>query len=122
MARIAEALDDLRELDVPLPERILLFEDDPSLASQLESDLTALGAIVLPVQTCKQALDALANEEIDLAILDFEVGDEDCTVVAEACIKRRIPYFITSGLTAEQKLPGSAPRLIRQLQSAREEP
>jgi len=76
---------------------ILLLEDEPLIAYALESELQAVAVNVFTVHTCQDALDVLAKSSVDAAILDFQIGDEDCTEVAEACEKKNIPYLVTSG-------------------------
>jgi len=88
---------------MPFAKLVLLLDDECLIAYALEGDLQALGATVLSVPTCQQALNVLDTFAVDVAILDFRIGDDDCTEVAESCEKKRIPYVITSGFDVESK-------------------
>lgn len=84
--------------------RILIVEDEPLLAMVLEENLVELGhEVVGSAATADQGLAAAAAAEIDLALLDFTLGDmEDSAPVARALRDRGIPFVY---LTGHQSLP-----------------
>ncbi len=54
-------------------------------------------AVVGPARTCGAALDLLKSHEVEAAILDFIIGDENCGPVADELDRREIPWALTSG-------------------------
>ena len=82
--------------------RVLVVEDEYMLAEDLRSDLDEAGAIVLgPVGKLKQALDLIgAEERIDGAVLDVNLGGEKVYPVADQLIRRGVPIIFTTGYDA----------------------
>jgi DNA-binding response OmpR family regulator len=87
---------------------ILLLEDEPFIALAIEQDLAEVGATVLSAATCSQALWLLLHERIDVAVLDFRIGDENCEAVAQRCRELGVPFVITSGLTSDGDTLGAS--------------
>ncbi len=69
------------------------------LAKGLMRELQDLGAVVIgPEPTIAGALTRIADEaEVDIAILDVNLGGEISFPVAEALIARDIPFIFSSG-------------------------
>jgi len=80
----------------------LLLEHDSFIACALDEDFRALGAAIVSVGTCREAMIVLESSLIDIAILDSNVAGVESTSVAAACERRGVPYIITSG-NAEKK-------------------
>ena len=82
--------------------RILVVEDEYLLADELALELADEGAVVLgPAPSVKRALGLLAAEEsLDGAILDLNLGGESAFPVADALIGRSVPLVFTTGYDA----------------------
>ncbi len=78
--------------------RILVVEDEAAISLLLEDMLLDFGCEVIgPAARLSAALDAVANEKVDLAILDVNVAGEPIYPVAEALAARSIPFVFSTG-------------------------
>lgn len=79
-------------------QRVLIVEDEAVVAMELTRVLTEAGAkVVGPAGTIEEALDLLADQPIDRALLDVNLGGRSITPVAEALADRRIPFVYLTG-------------------------
>ena len=78
---------------------VLVLEDEPLIAMGIEALLKEdLGcAKVTSVVTVAQAMVALGNESIDLALLDIHLPQGTSFDLAAALEERRIPFVFASG-------------------------
>lgn len=77
---------------------VLVVEDEYFLADETRRVLQSLGAVVVgPVAHVSDALDLLASETVDAAILDVHLGDELVFPVAEKLEEADIPYVFATG-------------------------
>jgi DNA-binding response OmpR family regulator len=78
--------------------RVLIVEDEFLIASMIEAYLSKLGCKVEPpVATVEAALSVLVERDIDLAIVDVNLGGRDSFPVADALEARGIPFVFTTG-------------------------
>ena len=79
--------------------RLLVAEDEPLLALELEESLRGLGCEVLgPVSTLEEALHlAAAPGRIDAAVLDINLGGRPSFPVADHLTRRGVPVVFTTG-------------------------
>lgn len=78
-------------------KRILILEDDPLLALDLEDFFTELGAKVIgPVPSVEQALQAVSSG-IDGAVLDLNLRGVYSYPVIEILAKAGTPHVVCSG-------------------------
>jgi len=78
--------------------RILVVEDEAAISLLLEDMLLDFGCEVIgPAARLSAALDAVARERVDLAILDVNVAGEPIYPVAEALAQRSIPFVFSTG-------------------------
>ncbi|NNC37741.1 MAG: response regulator [Acidimicrobiales bacterium] len=78
--------------------KILIVEDDPFIAMDIEEVFLAAGYKVLgPVAVVDAALLLLQNMLPDAATLDFNLGKETSLPIAEELDKLEIPYVFLSG-------------------------
>lgn len=78
--------------------RVLLVEDNQLFSAALAMLFEDEGLIL--VRTCinvKSALDAARTEELDIALLDVNIGGENVFPVAEALDRRQVPYIFLTG-------------------------
>jgi CheY-like chemotaxis protein len=78
--------------------RVLVVEDEAAISLLLEDMLLDFGCEVIgPAARLAAALDTLAREKVDLAILDVNVAGEPIYPVAEALAERSIPFVFSTG-------------------------
>ena len=78
--------------------RILVVEDEVAISMLLEDMLMDLGAqVVGPASRVAGALDIIAAESLDLAILDVNVGGQPIYPVAEALDAKGVRYLFSTG-------------------------
>ena len=80
--------------------RILVIEDDYLIAETLAEVLAAAGAIVTgPFGTAGEAHAALTQPglSLDAAVLDIDLHGQKSYAVADAMIRRGIPFVLTTG-------------------------
>jgi len=78
--------------------RILVVEDEPMIALDLQEALRDVGATVLgPAGTALKAIGVIEAGKIDCALLDIKLGEEDVSAVAMSLERRQIPMvFVTA--------------------------
>ncbi|MET0137956.1 MAG: HWE histidine kinase domain-containing protein [Sphingobium sp.] len=84
---------------------VLLVEDNMIIAMDGEDALRDLGANVLTAATVGRALEAIALERIDLAVLDFNLGQETSVLVADRLADRGVPFLFATGYGDGLTLP-----------------
>lgn len=80
--------------------RVLLVEDESLVAMLGEDVLSAAGCAVTVAMRLHEALRAATEVEIDVAILDVNLGNETSYPVAAQLKKRRIPFVFATGYAA----------------------
>ncbi len=93
----AERLDD---------RRVLIVEDEPLVALDMEETLRGLGCeVVGPTATLAEALRLLEEEaqRLDAAVLDVNLGGHAAFPVADALVRRGVPVLFATGYS---ELPG----------------
>jgi light-regulated signal transduction histidine kinase (bacteriophytochrome) len=87
-------------------KHVLLLEDSMLIALSAEDALRALGAGEVTVAPSSAAAQkAVDSGAIDLAVLDFNLGNETSLPIAEALIARNIPIVMATGYGADLDLP-----------------
>lgn len=77
---------------------VLLLEDEPFIAIDLEETLTEAGArSVISLGSIVDALEWLKSNSPDMAVLDPHLRDGTCSAVAAALVERGIPFLVHSG-------------------------
>lgn len=78
--------------------RILIVEDDSFIALALEELLSEYGLIVAGVaKNVATALHLAASEQLDIALLDVNIGPEKVDPVADLLAGRDCPFVFTTG-------------------------
>jgi DNA-binding response OmpR family regulator len=78
-------------------KRILIVEDEYFIAAELRDALIDRGAAVLgPSGRLEEAL-ALADEPIDVALLDVNLGNANSFAVADRLAGRGVPILLVTG-------------------------
>ena len=77
---------------------ILIVEDEPLISMMLEDFVQSLGHSVAAIcETVGDALDAVAGNSFDMAILDVNLKGENVWPVAHALRERSVPFVLASG-------------------------
>ena len=78
--------------------RILVVEDDAFIALDLQDVLSEAGYQVIgPVATVSEAIALLDSHQPDMALLDYNLGDETSIPVAHRLEARGVPFMFLSG-------------------------
>lgn len=86
--------------------RVLIVEDEPLVALQLQTELEREGLSVIgPASTLAQGLDAALNEDVDAALVDVSLGEDLSVPIADQLLLRQIPFAFTTGYTDVAVLP-----------------
>lgn len=81
--------------------RVLVVEDEAAVALMLEDLLAEHGAVIAgPTADAASALQLIAVEAIDCAIVDYGLVDGTSLPVADALMARRVPFLFASGYDA----------------------
>ena len=79
-------------------EQILLVEDNMIIGMDAEDALIALGAsAVHTAPSIVRALSILDTHQVDMAVLDFNLGSENSMPVARVLAERSIPFMFATG-------------------------
>jgi CheY-like chemotaxis protein len=82
----------------PLKPRILIVEDEAFIAAMLADILEELGYdVAASASQISQAKDILAVQQVDIALLDVNLGDEKIDPVADLLAERACPFIFTTG-------------------------
>jgi DNA-binding response OmpR family regulator len=77
--------------------RLLVVEDEWLIADEISHHLRKAGhEVVGPVPSVCQAL-SMINEDVDAALLDFSLNEEDSSPIAEELAARGIPFAFLTG-------------------------
>ncbi|WP_341213498.1 response regulator [uncultured Limimaricola sp.] len=80
--------------------RVLLVEDESLVAMLGEDVLTEAGCSVTVAMRLSDALHAVDQGDLDVAILDVNLGNETSYPVAERLTQRDIPFVFATGYAA----------------------
>lgn len=84
----------------------MVLEDSPIIALDMEIMLQAMGfERVCTAMTLDAAQGAIAEGNVDFAILDVRIGGETSAVVAEQLRLRNIPFVFATGYGEASSLP-----------------
>lgn len=76
---------------------VLLLEDEPLIAMDIELALKAEGFDVSSAMSCFEASLWLNQYRPDIVVVDIELQDGTCTDVAIRLLKNDIPFIVYSG-------------------------
>jgi PAS domain S-box-containing protein len=97
--------------------RILVVEDEPFVALQLQSDLESDGYEVIgPAANVAQGERLAQCEALDAALVDVSLGPATSASIAEYLLERRIPFAFATGYADGSILPEhlrTVPRLAK---------
>jgi CheY-like chemotaxis protein len=82
---------------------ILIVEDEPLIALDVHSALSAAGASIIAASAAAEAIRLIGYAEVSAAIVDVQLGRENAAGVCEVLTQRQIPFAFYTG-RAEQTL------------------
>jgi CheY-like chemotaxis protein len=92
-------------VESPLRGRsVLIVEDEPLIALEVHDALRSAGASVLAATNTKEAMDLIGYAQICAAIVDVDLGGDDCSNVCAALTKRAIPFMFYTGYSSDHQL------------------
>jgi DNA-binding response OmpR family regulator len=90
----------------PLTGRsILVVEDEPLIAFELQSLFEGAGAKVRSAQTLRQAVNLTEEGHLSAAVLDYGLGAGDVSLVCRLLAEREVPFMFYSGYAQLQDHP-----------------
>jgi CheY-like chemotaxis protein len=82
--------------------RVLVVEDEPLIRLDITRLLKDAGyEIVGPFCTIEEALGSIIAEDLDAAILDFNLGNETAALIADALTTQGIPFMWLTGYSRD---------------------
>lgn len=82
--------------------RVLIVEDEPMLALELENELMGVGCEVAGIATSvEQGIRKVQELVIDVAVVDLNLNGKSSVPVASALRARQIPFVFVSGYRPE---------------------
>ena len=97
--------------------RVLVVEDELMIALDMCHKLEAIGYVpVGPAGTVDEALTLLEEQRLDFALLDENLRSRPVTPVAEALLRRHVPFVMVSGYSrsySAHEVLRNAPRLSK---------
>lgn len=79
---------------------VLVCEDEPLIAFDVQRELADAGATTLLATTVERGLFIVKTQLIHGAVLDLQLSGEDSTPIAAQFEDRKIPYLIHSGFVS----------------------
>lgn len=108
---ISDAATGWQRLEANAPEkpsaglngkRVLLVEDEPLVAMEMESELTSLGLEVIgPAMNIEKAKRMIAENAVDIALVDANLGGRSAEEIAACLTRRGIPFAFATGYGRE---------------------
>lgn len=82
---------------------ILVLDDELMIGMDLEFALCEAGFNVALATSCAEAERVLNDLRPDVAVLDVQLKDGDCVVVAKTLVDRLIPFVVHTGLHRQDR-------------------
>ena len=78
--------------------RMLVVEDEGLVAMLIEDMLDEFGCkLVGPATNVPRALELIAKESIDVAVLDLNLDGKDTYAIADALQRKNVPFIFATG-------------------------
>lgn len=78
-------------------KHLLVVEDDPIIALDLQNQLVESGATAVQAQTSEEAIGLIQASRFDAAILDVHLRDGNSYSIADALRSQATPFVFLSG-------------------------
>jgi len=101
-------------MDHPLAGRlILIVEDEPLIALDLQSAFERVGAHVITTSALRNAVSLVEEDGLSAAVLDHALGDGNSSHLCERLTQRGIPFVIYSGFSGTEDACQYAPHVSK---------
>ena len=81
-----------------LNRKVLVVEDEMMIAMLIEDMLDEFGCkLVGPATNVPRALELIAKESIDVAVLDLNLDGKDTYAIADALQRKNVPFIFATG-------------------------
>jgi DNA-binding response OmpR family regulator len=88
----------------PLQGRtILIVEDEPLIAIDIEQELATTGAEITITSVLEHALLLVEHDGLSAAVLDHAIGASDCSPLYDRLNERGIPFIIFTAFDLPEK-------------------
>jgi CheY-like chemotaxis protein len=78
--------------------RVLVVEDEMMIAMLIEDMLEEFGCtLVGPATTVPRALDLIAKENVEIAVLDLNLDGQNTYAIADALRQKNVPFIFATG-------------------------
>lgn len=77
--------------------RILIVEDEPMIALDLEQILMSAGAVVRSASGVQEALDLIGAEPFSAAVVDHGLRNEKSRAIYDELESRNVPFVVYTG-------------------------
>ncbi|MEL7728042.1 response regulator [Citromicrobium bathyomarinum] len=97
----------LPPVDLSLIEgaRILVLDDEWLVAEQYTNSLMGAGcSVVGPFNDLESAIESVESEQLDFAVVDFNIDGDEATPLLNLLEKRNVPFLVVSGYGSELRL------------------
>jgi len=88
-------------LDVFSRKLVLLVEDEPLIALDIEQHLRKSGARVIAAANLEVALSMAAHPHLSGAIVDLRLGEESAMALCRRLVGSSIPFIVHTGYAAD---------------------
>jgi DNA-binding response OmpR family regulator len=79
---------------------VLIVEDEPLIALDVHAALSTSGASLIAATHLAEARELIRRAEVSAAVVDINLGGEDCAPVCQALSAQRIPFMFYTGNVA----------------------
>jgi CheY-like chemotaxis protein len=88
------------------PRKVVVVEDEPLIVMLIADMLDELGhRLVGSCGTVEEALQLVQREDVDVVLLDIDLGGKSGYVVADALVGRGIAFVLMSGFSGKPRAP-----------------
>ena len=88
-------------LDLLSSKLVLLVEDEPLIALNVEHHLRNAGARVITAAHLDTALSMTGHPDLSGAVIDLRLGDESATPIFQRLAHRNLPFVVHTGYASD---------------------
>lgn len=78
---------------------ILILEDEPLIAFDIEQAFETAGASIVAARTVVQAMSEIEKQQFAGAVVDFALADGDASAFCTRLHEQNVPFLVHSGLS-----------------------
>jgi CheY-like chemotaxis protein len=95
-------------------KRLLVAEDEPLAAMEYSATLSSAGVeAITTARTVAQAIDCVREGHVDVAVVDYVLGDRTSSALQTVLEEEHIPFVVVSGYPAVLVRTGGDQRVLR---------